>query len=96
MNEIGKEFLQCWDEFKTAVLKTIPQPPNCEDPVAILKHSGQTRLNDNQIDKLEMLRDIHDIIKHGMERGNIGVEEAVSTCLSAERVNYLKQIMASI
>ena len=96
MNEIGKEFLQIWDEFKNMVLKTIPQPSKCKDPVAILKHSGHKKLDDDQIDKLEMLRDIHDIIKHGIERGNIGVDEAISTCLSVERVDYLKRIMASI
>ncbi len=96
MNEIGKEFLEHWDEFKMAVLKTIPQLSKCDDPVEILKHSGQKKLTDSQIDKLEMLRDIHDIIKHGMERGNIGVEDAISTCLNAERIDYIKQIMVSI
>ena len=96
MENIGEEFLQRWDEFKMAVLKTIPQPHKCDDPVEILKYSGQKKLDDGQIDKLEMLRDIHDIIKHGMERGNIGVEDAISTCLNAERVDYIKQIMASI
>ena len=96
MTEIGRVFLQRWDEFKTAVLKTIPQPPECEDPVEILKHSGQKKLDDSQIDKLEMLRDIHDIIKHGMDQGNIGVQDAISTCLNTERVDYIKRIIASI
>ena len=64
--------------------------------MAILKYSGREKLTPDQIDKLEMLSNIHTLIKRCMERDNIGVEEVISTCLGPDHIDYLKRIMVSI
>ena len=93
MNELGKEFLENWDEFKAKVFAKIPQPPKCDDPVLIvMRNNGFLfTLDENQIDKLALLGTIHQLIQN-----RIGADEAISAALTEKSVTILKQITASI
>lgn len=91
MNELGKEFLKSWDEFKNAVLGKIPPPPECKDPVLIVMNSGLFKLTNDEFVNLMILSIVHTSIESGY-----GAEVAISAALTTERVDILRQITASI
>ncbi len=93
MNKLGNEFLQCWDEFKTAVLAKVPPPPVCEDPVLIVTRNNGClfALDANQLNTVLLLGTIHKFVEL-----NIGVEEALSAALNRECVDILMQVTTLI
>jgi len=93
MNELGKSFLQSWEEFKNAVLEKITPPRPCEDPVVIvMKNAGSLfTLDKDQVDKVILLGTIHKLIEDRM-----GADEAISAALTEESLAILKQIVESV
>ena len=94
MEKLGEEFLQSWNEFSDAVLKKIPQPRGCEDPVLIVMKDTTRclfKLDKDQVDKVVLLGTIHKLIEY-----RIGADEAISAALTEESVDILRRITALI
>lgn len=94
MEKIGEEFLQSWNEFSDAVLKKIPQPRGCDDPVLIVMKDDTGclfKLGKDQVDKVVLLGTIHKLIEN-----RIGADAAISAALTEESVDILRQITALI
>jgi len=95
MNEVAKEFQQVWEEFKNTVLQKVPLPRKCDDPVAIVKYSGNAgifKLAKDQIDTLMLLDVIHKLIENRIE----GIDDTVPTFLDRDGVRILRQIITLI
>ena len=94
MEKIGLEFLQSWNDFSDAVLKKVPQPRGCEDPVLIVMKNANRclfKLDKDQVEKVALLGTIHKLIED-----RIGADEAESAALTEESVSILRRITALI
>ena len=89
--ELRKEFSLCWNEFVEAVLKMLPQNPGCDDPVMIMMNSWMDKLPKEQLTALVTLSIAHTCIE-----SNYGADAAISVAVTQERIDNLKEIIASL